>query len=373
MLSRSVGRPGYFPSIDVLKGLAIISVILLHTITDKLLKFTLYPFHIYQAVPVFMVLAGLTLMFTFGNADPKSFKSYYNLKYFNKKILRLVYPFLIILIISLLYGLWDRSYYLGILSIAGYLPVTGPGNYYISLLLEFIIIAPFIAYFYRKNPGLLLASMVLIDLGFQLIAPHIGLFSGDSYIYRACILRYFSAIALGLLISDEFSREGHIDLMNKRYRPVLLMLPISILYISIGMFVGQPFPLFKPEWGTQNILSFPYALILAVLVLNLDISRYNSKMANKVIIPIGKASYHIFLVQILFFGFGLSFVNYVTKDNLLLVGGIAILLNLLSAIVLGLIFYRIEPKITFFIDRNVKTIFNRILGRASLIRLVRSR
>jgi len=54
---------------------------------------------------------------------------------------------------------------------------------------------------------------------------------------------------------------------------------------------------------------------------------------------VGKASYHIFLVQILFFGFGLSLTKFVTAENYLIWGPLAIILNLLINLIVGLLFY----------------------------------
>lgn len=359
----------YFPIIDVVKGLAIISVILLHTIPVYIDVYTLYLFHIYQAVPMFMFITGITVMITFSKTSAyTTIKDFYNKKYFGKKVTRIVYPFLMIFLASLIYGLWNHDYYLGLLSLIGYLPVTGPGNYYITILLEFVIIAPLLAYFYKKYPKLLLICMVLLDFGFQLIAPYIGLLNGYSYLYSACILRYFSVIALGMFVTDEFLTNGYVNLKNKKYRLIMLALPISVLYIITGLFVKQPIPLFKPEWGTQNIISYAYTFIITVLLLNLDITRFTDNIIYRFITLIGKASYHIFLVQILFFGSNLTFVNFVTKNNELLMGGPAILLNLITTITLGILFYRLEPSISTSIDNNIKSIINTLIRHDNITR-----
>jgi len=348
----------YYPTIDLLKCLAIISVILLHTIPYDYLNRSLYQLHIYQAVPLFMVLTGVTLMITFGRPGHSGrLRDYFNLNYLGRKAKRIIYPLLPVFFISLLFGLWNNHYYAGVLWIAGCLPVSGPGNYYVTILLQLIIIAPFLSYFYRKSPRLVLTVMVIADLGFQLMAPHLGLLMNNSYAYAACILRYFSALAFGMLVSDEFLNKGYVNLKDRKYRPLLLVFPLSVLYLAAGAFLQQPFPLFDPAWRTQNILSFAYTAVLAVFILNLGVGRFVDGISGKSMLLIGKASYHIFLVQILFFGFGLSFTRLASGGDLA-AGGTAVLLNLIATIAAGLLFYRLEPAVFAILERGTKRTIN---------------
>ena len=42
----------------------------------------------------------------------------------------------------------------------------------------------------------------------------------------------------------------------------MVLLPVSVVYLFIGRWVQQPFPLFLDAWGTQNVISFSITLIL---------------------------------------------------------------------------------------------------------------
>ena len=334
----------YIPSIDIVKALAIIGVLLTHTIDYHFLNLTGYIFHINQAVPVFMVLSGVTLMLTFG----KSGKMYSLVEYFRKRIRRFIFPFLIIFVISLLFGVLRNNYYIGFESLIGSLPVSGPGNYYVTIVIELLIIAPILIYFYKKTPRLLIVGMVLSDLFFELLAPHLSLFANNSYLYEACILRYFAAIALGMFIAEEYLRNGEVNLKNKKYLIVLLFLPIAIIYLCLGLFFQQPFPFFETEWGTQNISSFTYTLVIVTILLNSKIEKYFSSKTLSIFTLIGKSSYHIFLVQILFFGFGLSIINILPSQNMyIFLIAPAIAANLIIIISFGIFFYEIDSKIVF--------------------------
>lgn len=93
----------YFPQIDFLKALAIISVIILHSLPRTILILTFSQFHIWQAVPILIILMGITSGISF----TRMYSRYERIKYkayFTNRIKRIVIPFLIIFIISLIGG-----------------------------------------------------------------------------------------------------------------------------------------------------------------------------------------------------------------------------------------------------------------------------
>jgi len=345
MKNKSNINSTYFPQIDLLKGFAIVSVILLHTIPSSLLIKTFSQFYIWQAVPIFFILMGFTSMLSFSHKKFNNIKSFYWENYLIGKFRRIFVPFLITFFVSLLFGIYSGKYYIGFGYFIGFLPVTGPGNYFVFMLFQYIFIAPFIYLFYQKQPKIMLITFFLIDISFQLITPYISIFNNNPYLYSANILRYFSAIALGFYICDDFMKNGYVKIMSRKNEFMLIGFCISIIYLFLARFTWQPFPLFPELWGFQNVLSFFYPLLIIIFVLNSNFSNYKSNIIYKICLEIGKASYHIFLVQILFFGFGLSFVALITKDNLLIIGPIAIFANLILVLTIGLGFYSFQRKI----------------------------
>lgn len=75
----------------------------------------------------------------------------------------------------------------------------------------------------------------------------------------------------------------------------------------------------------------------------------------KIILTVGKASYHIFLVRILFFGFNLSFVRFVASGNLLVSGLLAVVGNAVCIIALDLLLYYLENSFTRSFAKIVRT------------------
>ena len=112
--------------IDYVKGIAIISVIILHTVGNNFLYDSLAYFHIWQVVPIF-ILISFYLIFSKINKN-SSLKSYYNFKKIKQILNRITIPFivfqLITFIVILLINGYDKTkdiiLYLGI----------GPGAYY---------------------------------------------------------------------------------------------------------------------------------------------------------------------------------------------------------------------------------------------------
>lgn len=240
--------------IDIIKGLAIISVILLHTIPENILIKTFSVFYIWQAVPIFLIIMGITLNISLSRKVHTNILQIYK-QYILSRVKRLIPPFAIIFLISLCWGIYHNNFYIGWFSLIGLLPVSGHGNYFISLLFQFMFVAPLIFLVYKKSPKLMLIIMFSIDILFQLIAPHISIFKVYPYLYSACILRYFSAIALGLYVSEELLNRKYIDVMSKKNRFILVGIPISVTYLFITN-LTQSFFLFSDAWRSQNVISF---------------------------------------------------------------------------------------------------------------------
>jgi len=334
-----VGK-AHFPEIDFLKSVAIISVIFVHTVPYDMHVKVLSPFHLNQQVPIFFILMGITSCFYFKKLQSNRI-AIFSKTYFLNRFERIIVPFLFVFAISLWWGIHHNKCDIGFMTAIGKLPVSGPGNYFITDLLQFILIAPFLYKMKSKSPRLMLATSFTLDFIFQLVSPFITVFDKYPYLYSGCILRYLSAIALGYYVGDEYMQTNRIVLWSNRNRFILLWLPISMVYLSVSIFMRQPFPYFKESWGHQNIISNAYALVLVIMLVN-NYHLFGSNIIARGMVVIGKGSYHIFLAQILFFSFKLSFERYVNKSNLVTGLLLALLGNLVVTILCGLLFWQGE-------------------------------
>ncbi len=294
-------------TIDLIKGLATLFVVLQHTVDRSLLvailspswllllnlpnitisSLTLLAFNdiinltIDQAVPLFLILMGTNGLIS--GRGPR--------------ILRLIIPFIIIFCISLAIGIYRGEYYLGFKTLLFQLPVSGPGNYFIPLAVSFAIMGKWIVKAFRKWPKETIITAFLVNLLFDI-------FSSSWAFYSICILRCIFAIVLGMYIYEYG--------FNKYTLIISLISIASILTVR--------------EW---NALTFFYPAVLVAMAL-----KYSPK--HPMVEIIGKASYHIFLVQMLYFGSGIAMTRSINSGIFIIIG---ILVDTVVPIALGLIFW----------------------------------
>ena len=296
-------------TIDLIKGVATLFVVLQHTVDRSVLlaifspsllffapfsninitSLPLFAFNglvnltIDQAVPLFLVLMGINSVIS--GRGPR--------------IRRLIYPFILIFIISLAIGIINGQYYLGVNSLLFQLPVSGPGNYFIPLAVSFAIIGKWTVTVYKRWPLEILISAFLINLLFDI-------FCREWNYYGICILRCIFAIVLGMYIYE-----------NGINRYMLMMLPVSVALIVTVR-----------EWNALTFF-FP-AFIIAIALRN--------SYENRVLEVLGKASYQIFLVQMLYFGSEIAMTRSMHNDYFIIP---YILVDFVMPLVLGLLFWSI--------------------------------
>ncbi len=333
-----------FQQIDVIKGFAIISVIILHSVDEKALLKTYSVLHIWQAVPIFMVLMGLNTGMSVFNKKPE-FSELYTKTYFKKKFDRIVVPFLIIFGLSIVLGFiwyWLTDQYkieFRTSNLMGVLPVPGPGNYFITLTFQSILLLPIIKYGFKWHPFATIISLVVLEVAFLLLSDNLQLFTRNKYLYSAAFPRYFSAIAFGLVLSKLVFRQARATKITLIASTAL----ISGVYLLEIMYGDLNLPLIKEEWKTQNVLTFSYAAFAIFLLFKALPSQSNFKFL-KFLAVLGKSSYHIFLIQIIYFGL----IN--NRFNLIL--------NLLICLTLGYVFCRYEKSVRqLFRNKTVNPVF----------------
>jgi peptidoglycan/LPS O-acetylase OafA/YrhL len=321
----------HFQQIDILKGLAIVAVILLHSFSRQQLEESYAVFHIWQAVPLFMVIMGLNVGLSY-SSNTLHFEHLYTTHYFQKKGLRILFPLLLIYTFALLIGhIWqqvysDNVYTLGWENFIGVLPVSGKGNYFITLLLQSVLLLPIIGYCFHHWPYRTTGILVLSEIVFLLISHQIAYFDKDRYLYDAAFFRYLSAIALGLWLSVLVSGES-----RKGKWLVAFLALASAAYLYFHQYQGISLPFIRPEWQAQLFLTFPYATGLVFLFVLIFPNQSGNKALGTLAL-LGQASYHIFLVQVLYFGL-------IADDS-------NVMLNLGICLVAGYAFYFVESKLS---------------------------
>ena len=295
---------GRRPEVDQVRGLAIASVIILHTMSVTH-AWTLWVdgFLFGQCVPIFLLLMGYNAVQSekrreIGSTSPLA--RHYDPRHLGRGLRRLVVPFCFLWVFSLVQGLVREEVYHGPLLLLGLLPYTGPGNYFVPLAVQFALLAPLVLWAYSRRPALTALILVACDLGFELAAPHLAVFK-TPFVYSICILRYAAIVAVGMWIADGES------LFSRRNWFVLPYAAAGLVYIALARATGLELP-FVHDWGTQNLASYGWALLLALLLLKMFRSLAAPGRLSSLLARVGRSSYAIFVLQIGWFSLGISSV-----------------------------------------------------------------
>ncbi|MHA1897143.1 MAG: acyltransferase family protein [Promethearchaeota archaeon] len=309
------GTSGRLFQIDFLKAWMIFLVIMDHTFTHHFL-FPLYSsFWERISIPVFLVVMG----FNFGKSAERSgafkkkdniipaLKNIYSKKYFDKKIVRFVMPYLILFFIQAgIYiivvlaqipvysnGFYEDTSYI----LFGYTPFWGPGMWFIPVILDSIFVLPLWYFLFKRHPKLMLLLSfiveILIELGIYILYYDAGPYHWSlTKIYFICnIFFLISAITLGFWLSLDYK-------ISSRHNVIIWLLFIpSVIYIYLYSTYN-----FQFNWliGDYHLMFFPYSAFIVMIVLNIVPKDMNNKF-SRLIKTISESTYHILLFEMLYF------------------------------------------------------------------------
>ena len=316
------GSSSFF-QIDFLKAFMIAFVIIDHSVLSIPIHGTGRELWERMAIPVFLVILGFNAGNSFARNGDQSLSELYSWKYFKKKFWRFIFPYIILYIVSTMAGFiiyeeafpdqftedWILNYILYQKAL-----FEGPGNWFIPILFQSILILPLIYKLFSVVPRLSLILCFAIEISFHLlIFEIIGVpTSLEEWLFeiyfRQTILLYMSAIGIGLWFSQ--NRE----LFSKKNLFLWIFFPISVIYM-----VAWDFYDFRLEIegaslirGDYNYLTFIYAAFIILIILKL-LPRNPKNKALKIFTVIGRSSFHIYLVQDIYFAITYSLHGYGVK------------------------------------------------------------
>ncbi|MFW9869897.1 MAG: acyltransferase family protein [Candidatus Thorarchaeota archaeon] len=315
-------RPYYF-QLDVLKAVAIVFVVMDHSLTWEIKGSMGNLFWERLSIPFFLIVMGFNMAFSFKYRGAESLRDLYTIDYFKRKIVRYVFPFLVLYMGSILLGLylnhleWNEYIFLG------YLPFWGPGNWFIPLLFGSIVVFPLVYWAFNKQPEITLFLCFLSEILLQAIMyfffPYPIETALEGFIVSAIrvnVLFFLPAVGLGLWFSRAHS------LSERRNWFMYIYFPISLIFMidyqthwlsSIPGGVGQFFTNVDTFIrGDYTLLFYGYAAFIFLIALAV-LPRVATGRFQRVVGKIGKASYHILLAQIFWF----SIVYYQTYLQML--------------------------------------------------------
>lgn len=310
-----------FQFINILKAVAIIFVIITHNNYSTYAKDNIFfAYFISMAVPLFMLITGFNYSLSFSRIKDCIFKGY--IKSILRKFIRLTSPFLIILFIELNISNTEMGYFFKLFFKGG----VGPGSYYYPTMLQIMLLFPFMYLLIKKYKEKGIIIIFILQFLFELICYFTNI---NAEVYRILCFRYIFLVSLGCYLTLK------IDKITTNTLLLMEIIGINFINILICSNSTQTYAPFKLWSRTSMLTAFYIFPIFAYIYYN-----YNLNIPNRflnIISEIGRASWHIFLIQMLYFYILPSSFKYPLKIML----PISVLVNT----VLGWVFYKIEKQI----------------------------
>lgn len=327
--------------IDYLKAISIIMVIITHYAwQDKINAWFL--FLINMAVPVFMLISGYNFSASGTRNAQGRFRKMYDHEILVPKIIRFTLPFLFIFVFEIILKMVQGEEYslLDILSRffqGGY----GPGSYYYPIMIQLLFVFPVIYFLVAKLNwgGVLIAAQ--LNFIYEILIHKMDVEVED---YRLLVFRYIFYIALGCYLFFFTQKKISVWIL-------LLMMTLGSGYLVAVYYEGYEPRLFT-YWTRTCMITALYIFPIVYLLFHYCMDFKIHGKIGEILSEIGKASYHIFLVQMVYyhFEFGKMFAG--------LSVALQVICNVAFCLSIGYLFYFIEQKgkrkQNFFVRNFVK-------------------
>lgn len=331
-----LNKSGRNSLIDILKGICILFVIFTHynwTMDTRLGMF--FPFWIDMAVPVFMVISGYVNAKSFESKGIDSIEEAYQKTLLITKLLRFLVPFVIAYglecMIQILCHRFTVASFVKDFFHGGY----GPGTYYFPVMVQFVFIYPVIYFIIKKHglKGLILCFA--INLAYEFL-QRISYVPKELYVLLS--FRYISVIAFGTYFA--LNPDDNI----KWFIKVLIGL-IGVLFIILVEYTSYTPKIFV-YWTRTSCMATLYIFPICSFLLKSRQKEFKCRLIEL----FGKASFNIFLVQMVYY-WHFSGKVYNHTSNVV----IRIILNFVICLVGGISFYLVENKLTGMLIKRIRS------------------
>ncbi len=330
--------------VDVLKGIFIIFIIVLHFPFDIAeTRQYLFPFWLNMTVPFFMILSGYVSALSFQKKEIDTIEKAYKWPAIFHKIIRYTVPYAIAFaaewIVFRAFGLYQvgiRTYGIFALALDFLRGGKGQGSYYFPIMIQLIFVFPIIYFVIRKYNLKGLGYCFLANAAFEILKTSYGMSETE---YRLLIFRYLFVVAAGCFIA--------VGSVEKNYKTVILSL------VCMGTGLGFAY-LFSYTPYTPKIITFWQATSFLVCLFIVPGFWWLLRKVHfrfKPLEIIGKASFNIFLVQMIYYNFAERMYALIPNRAMQLA------FNIVNCVVAGVIFYYIEQPVTRFVGKKVMRLF----------------
>ena len=327
----------HYHSIDFMKGICVLFIIITHYSWENTerLRF-LFPFWIHMAVPIFMIISGFVYTKSFLKKGIDTIDKVYTVDFFFGKVIRYTVPFTIAFLIEeiIFKAVGASSHSIKQIIYAFLSGGYGPGSYYYPIMVQFIFYFPIIYAIIRKyeRNGLVLCGF--INLIFEVLK---WAYFMNEECYRLLIFRYTLVIAYGCYLAIN---------PHKRDRKLsIICVCTGITYIVLCEYIGIAPPITNLWTGPSFWACLFIIPIAAPMIL--------SKIHNRVIELFGRASYNIFLVQMVYY-LAADRIYGLVPNRLL-----QLIINLIVCVIAGVVFYFFETPVTKMVNNKMYSLWNK--------------
>lgn len=313
--------------IDFIKALTIIAVIMLHTIPGDKLFAVLSPFHIWHAVPIFMVIAGITsTLSTTKHNSIFRLSDEYSIGKLKKYSKRILIPFTFIWLAEIFIMAAFKGITLRQILKYYFVGGIGPGSYFTPIFIQHLLCFPIIMWLFdtfsdHRNIILFLTFAFSIFAEWLCIQVNV-----PDPLYRLLYVRYIFAVAIGV-----FMAKYGLQLL------VSFLSLFSAVYITMVSYLKINVDFIYPSWGFQHAPAYFYTALIIIILWN--IYPYFKRMGLS-LNYIGRSSFHIFLFQMLYFWILSRRLLGIVQNPF-----IWLILNIFICISMGCLFFKIEQLI----------------------------
>lgn len=314
--------------LDIAKGAAVILVIITHfSWTEEERLRYLFPFWVSMAVPVFMIISGYVGTASYEKKGICTMAQAYDGRILLHKFLRYSVPFLIAYAFDILfYRIVERS--LSLHEIVVYFfrgGFGGAGTYYYPLLVQLIFLFP-VLYFVIKRYKNGLFLCFLMNVAFEVLSRAYML---NGKCYRLLVFRYIFLIAYGCYLYEYNEKSNH-----KMW---------ILFFIGAGFIVATNYLGYEPVTVTYWKRTCVYAVLYFLPLFGYAMRHWRNVRCRPLEL-IGRSSYHIFFVQMLYYNYWDGFIGEWIPDRM-----IHLFVNIAINICAGIAFSYIETPISEFV------------------------
>lgn len=316
--------------VDLLKGICILLVCFTHYGWEEShRRALLFPWWVDMAVPIFMVLSGYVYGKSLKRRTIVSLSQLYSHSEILKKLVRFTIPVLIVYILTLI---WDARKYpeipyaiLNTFLQGG----RGKGSYYYPIMVQTVFVLPVIGIIVTryKEKGLLICLIANIVYEIFHVAYNIPVES-----YRLLMFRYIFVLAAGCYISMGHKTTALIP---------IAMFCCGVLFLFAYQYMGYS-PLYVIHWTGTSFIASMYVIPIVWFLLK------RCKLHFAPVEFLGKASYHIFVMQMLYY-YTVAPLVYQHVSG----GEAKLLVCMICCIGLGILLYFIETPVRKFLQKRI--------------------